>query len=70
MIDALKFAKFGATMWRILPIIIVIGILCVVFAPDDYRRVKKLGFILIYCAGLPFLLGSFVLYSTKKGWLK
>jgi hypothetical protein len=62
--------KLGVVLWRVVPLVVVIGILCVWLAPDDFKKVKKLGFILIYWAGLPFLLGSFVLYSEKKGWLK
>jgi hypothetical protein len=62
--------KFGTTLWRIVPLALVMGGLCVLLAPDDFKKVRRLGFILIYCAGLPFILGSFLLYSEKKGWLK
>ena len=70
MSEESKIGKLGATLWRIVPIVLVVGILCVLLAPDDLKKMKKLGFILIYWAGLPFLLGSFLLYSEKKGWLK
>lgn len=70
MSEKSNFERLGTILWRIVPLVIVIGILCVLLAPDDFKKMKKLGYILIYCAGLPFLLGSFLLYSEKKGWLK
>ena len=70
MSEKSNIEKLGTILWRVVPLIIVAGVLCVLIAPDDLKKLRRLGFILIYCAGLPFLLGSFVLYSEKKGWMK
>lgn len=70
MIDKSKIEKLGVWAWRMVPVVLVLGILCALLAPEGRPEVKKLGFVLIYWAGLPLLLGSFVLFSAKKGWLK
>lgn len=70
MSEKSKIGKLGVTLWRILPLMLLVGVLCTLLAPDDFKKVKRLGFILIYCAGLPFLIGSFLLISERKGWLK
>jgi cell division protein FtsW (lipid II flippase) len=70
MNDKTRLHKFGEAIWRIVPLVVLVGILCVVLAPADSKTVKKVGMILIYCAGLPLLLGSIILLCERKGWLK
>jgi hypothetical protein len=70
MSERSNIGKLGAALWRVVPLVFVIGILCVVFAPEEFKKMKRIGLMVIYCSGLPFLLGAFILFSEKKGWLK
>lgn len=62
--------KIGDKYWKILPAILIVGILILLVTDSDSEGIRNFAWFLVYATGMPLVIGSLLIVMEKKGWLK